>query len=155
MPIARVLDTDGRVAGHVSCNGRIWADDPARPDWKPGATPLHDPAAAVHADQEHPAHLNFSFAEWLKQRTELPRQPSGWTPLSVLYADYVDWCGYTAVPAAYVHSEPEFSGRLQARCDRRPEVKLVERRGLNQTVLNRSTELCFPRHLLPPIRVAA
>lgn len=101
-----------------------------------------------------PAHLNFSFRDWLRQRTELPIRPAGWTPLSVLYADYKSWCEAADVPAAYVHGEAEFSGRLRAHSDREPETRPVERRGLYETVVDRRFELCFPRYLKAAIRVA-
>lgn len=33
----------GRLVGHVSYNGRVWAGEPR--DWKPGAVPLFDNVA--------------------------------------------------------------------------------------------------------------
>ena len=110
---------------------------------------------ATAAVEPLPQHLNFSFRDWLRQRTELPRKGRGWTPLSALYADYRIWCHANAIPAEYLHSEPEISGKLRAHCDRAPETRLVEHRGLNQTVISSGYELCFPRYLMPPIRVAA
>lgn len=155
MPFGTILDRDGGVTAHISSNGKIWADDPARPDWTPGAAALHDPfAAAPVASEDHPPHLNFSFRDWLRQRTELPRSSAGWTPLSHLHADYRAWCEANAVPQVYVHGEAAFSGMLRAHQDREPETRLVEKR-VNGEVRGSGFELCFPRHLLAPIRVYA
>ncbi len=100
-----------------------------------------------------PQHLNFTFRDWLRQRTELPRSAAGWTPLSALHADYVAWCAANDAPDAYVHGEAAFSGKLRAHHDREPEQRLVQKRGLYETVKSTAYELCFPRHLLAPIRV--
>lgn len=94
-----------------------------------------------------PGHLNFSFRDWLRQRTELPRQTTGWTPLSRLHADYVEWCAANDVPAEYIVGVEEFSGRLRAHHDREPEKRKVQ--AGSQTAY----ELCFPRFLMKPIRL--
>lgn len=107
------------------------------------------------AAEQLPAHLNFSFSDWIKQRTEPSRQPTGWTPLSLLHADYRTWCEATDVPAGYILAEAEFSGRLRAHSDREPETRPVERRGMFETVVDRTYELCFPRFLKPAVRVPA
>lgn len=105
------------------------------------------PTAQAIATAPLPAHLNFSFREWLRQRTELPRNPQGWTPLRKLYGDYLEWCVANDVPADYIHSEPEFSGRLRAHHDREPEQRKV------QDGSRVDYALCFPRFLIRPIRV--
>lgn len=99
------------------------------------------PAAAL------PAHLNFTFSDWLRQRTERPRLPQGWMPGTKLYADYAEWCAGTEAPAEYVIGEAEFAGRLRAHDDRQPEIRKIT------DGTRTSYALCFPRRLLPAIRV--
>ena len=94
-----------------------------------------------------PAHLNFTFKDWLRQRTERPRLPQGWMPGTKLYADYAEWCFGTQAPAEYVLGEAEFAGRLRAHDDRQPEIRKVS------DGVRDSYALCFPRRLLPAIRV--
>lgn len=94
-----------------------------------------------------PEHLNFSFRDWLRQRTELPRLPQGWTPGTKLYADYAEWCAASEVPAEYVIGESDFAGRLRAHDDRQPEMRKIS------NGVRISYALCFPRKLLPAIRV--
>ena len=41
-PTPLLYDRDGRLIGHVSYNGRVWAGRPQ--DWQPGAKPLVESA---------------------------------------------------------------------------------------------------------------
>jgi len=109
-------------------------------------------AAPVPAP-ELPAHLNFTFKDWLRQRTEPARLVTGWTPIRTLHADYVGWCEANRSPAEYVLGIDELSGRLRAHDDRQPETRLIERRPFGAPIGNTDYQLCFPRHLLPAIRV--
>jgi hypothetical protein len=93
--------------------------------------------------------VNLSFDTWFRQRTELPRQITGWTPLSVLYSDYLRFCGDTGVRNADIIVETSFRRELGTRCDRQP-------RKLQVTVGDaRSYEECWPRFLIKPIRLGA
>ena len=53
----------------------------------------------------------------------------------------------TQAPAEYVLGEAEFAGRLRAHDDRQPEIRKVS------DGVRDSYALCFPRRLLPAIRV--
>lgn len=103
--------------------------------------------------EQTPAHLNFTVADWFKLRTELPRQPSGWTPVTTLYADYLEWCSYTDVPYLDVLPQSDFEAQLRTRDDRAPEMMLVEKRAPYAAIGTKRPELCYPRHLRPAIRV--
>ncbi len=46
-PLADVRDATGRIVGHLSYNGKVWAR-PSR-DWQPGDQPIYDPFAAEAA----------------------------------------------------------------------------------------------------------
>lgn len=94
-----------------------------------------------------PAHLNFSFDEWFKANTELPRQASGWTPAARLYADYLAFCAATGVPASYHLNDAAFAERMRAACDRSADMRKVS----EGTKLD--YRLCWPRFLRPAIRV--
>ncbi|MHA3791485.1 hypothetical protein [Sphingomonas sp. YL-JM2C] len=118
-----------------------------------GARKSRQPTAAP-AEASPPPHLNFSFADWFKARTEPARLPQGWTPIGLLYEDYLAWCAGNDVPAAHIHNQDELAGKLRARDDRAPQKLLIDRRQLGQPVGVRSYELCFPRFLRPAIRVS-
>lgn len=45
-PAGKVTAADGRCY-FISYNGRVWATDPCRPDWRPGEAPLFCPAEAA------------------------------------------------------------------------------------------------------------
>ena len=100
-----------------------------------------------------PVHLNFSFRDWLRQRTEPSRGAPGWTPLKLLFDDYVEWCGANDVPEEYHHPIEVFAGKLRAHDDREPQTRLIERGPAWAPIRTRTYELSFPRHLLSAIRV--
>ena len=105
-------------------------------------------AAPVPA-AELPAHLNFTFPDWFRQRTQLPRMPQGWSPADRLYADYLEWCAANDAPPEYVLQLSLFDDLLRESCARLPEMRKVQ-----EGSLVRYTR-CYPRHLIPAIRIAS
>lgn len=104
-------------------------------------------------DIEHPAprrratkvdqRVNLTFDTWFRQRTELPKKITGWTPFSVLHSDYLKFCRLTEVDQDQIHHAEAFRAELAKRCDREPR-ELLCAVGLLQ-----STEMCWPRYLIP------
>lgn len=104
--------------------------------------------AAPAAPEVFPDHLNFSFPDWFRQRTELPRTSAGWTPVRTLHNDYVLWCAANAVPEAYVHDRAAFEALLGSACGRSPETRKIVAGS------QEAFEPCYPRFLMRPIRVS-
>jgi len=113
---------------------------------KPGRAEALRPASEGEPGTP-PAHLNFSFDDWFRLNTEIPRQASGWTPQARLYADYLSFCAATHLPGAYVHPLSEFLERLRRACGRLPEVRKVI------DGVREAYQPCWPRFLKRPIRL--
>lgn len=101
---------------------------------------------------EPAAHLNFSFDDWFKANTELPRQTSGWTPAVRLHEDYLAFCAATEVPPAYHLNAAGFSERMRKACGRTAEMRKIDDRPPYSPIAKISYKLCWPRFLRPAIR---
>ncbi|KKC24904.1 hypothetical protein [Sphingomonas sp. SRS2] len=93
--------------------------------------------------------VNLTIDSWFKQRTELPKKITGWTPLTILYSDYREFCGLTGVAADQIQDEQAFGADLAKRCDREPRELLC------QVGAVKRYEMCWPRYLIPARQLGA